>query len=225
MRGTPGVITLLAETHVLELGDGIAGASAAAILASLGARVTKRIRQGDEPPPFEPSLETSAGRVSILTALLDRDKVVEATPEEPWAAELPDADVVICDRVVDGAGPPADDARYGEVVSRTKRGAWVTLSPFGLTGPYAGYRGSELVASAAGGLSSTIVPQDGGRPTLLPGWQGLLTTGHVAALAALHGLDESRRRRRSVHVDVSSQEAVAMAGALPECAHAIYACP
>ncbi|MEJ2205787.1 MAG: CoA transferase, partial [Gemmatimonadota bacterium] len=132
---------------------------------------------------------------------------------------------VICDRVVDGAGPPADDARYGEVVSRTKRGAWVTLSPFGLTGPYAGYRGSELVASAAGGLSSTIVPQDGGRPTLLPGWQGLLTTGHVAALAALHGLDESRRRRRSVHVDVSSQEAVAMAGALPECAHAIYACP
>jgi crotonobetainyl-CoA:carnitine CoA-transferase CaiB-like acyl-CoA transferase len=60
---------------------------------------------------------------------------------------------------------------------------------------------------------------------LLPGWQALLATGQVAALAALHGLELRRTRERPVHMEVSAQEAVAMVGALPECAHAIYACP
>jgi crotonobetainyl-CoA:carnitine CoA-transferase CaiB-like acyl-CoA transferase len=43
-------------------------------------------------------------------------------------------------------------------------------------------------------------------------------------LAALHGLELMRTRKRPVHVEVSAQEAVAMVGALPECAHAIYDC-
>lgn len=218
---------VLEGIHVLELGDGIAGASATAILASLGARVTKLTPAGCEAPPFEPSIPTpSGGRVSILASLLDRDKTARPAPGDIASAdEIGDADIVICDRVVDAAGLPDEREAYLALVDRCNRGVWVTLSPFGLEGPYAGYRGGELVSCASGGLAATVAPKDGGRPSLLPGWQGLLTTGQVAALAALHGLDRRRAEGRPVHLDVSSQEAVVMTGALPECAHAIYACP
>ena len=218
---------MLEGIHVLEVGNGLAGAACTAILGNLGARVSKRGPADPGLPPFEPSLPTpSGGRVSILAALLDRDKSVPTEPGDPASApELGDADIVVCDRVVDAAGLPDDRDAYRALVDRCNRGVWVTLSPFGLDGPYSGYRGSELVSCAAGGLAATVAPKDGGRPSLLPGWQGLLTTGQVAALAALHGLDRRRARQRPVHVDVSSQEAVAMTGALPECAHAIYACP
>jgi crotonobetainyl-CoA:carnitine CoA-transferase CaiB-like acyl-CoA transferase len=218
---------MLEGIHVLELGNGIAGASSTAILSSLGARVTKLTRVGSDAPLIEPTLATASGtRVSILASLLDRDKTTrKETGDSTSAPEVSHADIVICDRVVDAAGLPADRNEYAGLVERCNRGVWVTLTAFGLDGPYAAYRGSELISCAAGGLAATVTPKDGGRPSLLPGWQGMLTSGQVAALAALHGLDRRLERGRPVHVDVSSQEAVAMAGALPECAHAIYHCP
>jgi crotonobetainyl-CoA:carnitine CoA-transferase CaiB-like acyl-CoA transferase len=217
---------VLERIRVVEIGQGIAGAAGAAILAGLGARVTKLVRFDASAPLLEPTLRTPSGtRVSILTALLDRDKTRRTMADPLSAEELPEADVVFCDRVVDAAGAPREPEEYAALVDRTCRGVWVTLTPFGLDGPYAGYRGGELVAAASGGLAATIVPTNGGRPSLLPGWQGLLTTGQVAALAALHGLERRRRTNRPVHVDVSAQEAVAMTGALPECAHALYECP
>jgi crotonobetainyl-CoA:carnitine CoA-transferase CaiB-like acyl-CoA transferase len=209
--------------RVVELGTGLAGASCAAILRTLGATVRKFV-PGASVPAFEPSLSTSSGgRVSILGDLLDRDKTT--TNDGCDASVFSEADIVICDRVVDDAGLPPDPAEYAELVTRHNENVWVTATPFGLTGPYSSYLGSELVSSASGGLAATIAPKDGGRPSLLPGFQGLLATGQVAALAALHGLDRRRETDRSVHVDVSSQEAVALVGALPECAHAIYSCP
>ena len=218
---------MLDGIHILEIGNGIGGASCTAILASLGARVSKLEPTGSGLPPFEPSLVTPSGaRTSILAALLDRDKTIRREPDDLTSAlELRDADIVVCDRVVDAAGLPEPTDAYMALVDRSNPGVWVTLSAFGLSGPYASYRGSELIASASGGLAATVVPKDGGKPCLLPGWQGLLTTGQVGALAALHGLDRHRAEKRPVHLDVSSQEAVVMTGALADCAHAIYACP
>lgn len=186
--------------------------------------MTKLVPAASVPPAYAPNLATSSGgRISILSALLDRDKTTREA--SLGSGLLAGADIIVCDRVVDDAGLPRDLAKYVRLVERHDEGVWVTTTAFGLTGPYSKYLGSELVSSAAGGLAATIAPRDGGRPSLLPGFQGLLATGQVAALAALHGLDRRRETGRPVHVDVSAQEAVAMLGALPECAHAIYACP
>lgn len=215
---------MLNGIQVVELGSGLAGSSCAAILRTLGATVDNFPAAERHAPPFERYPAPSAGAATaILREILDRKKILHDGPAAP--RRFAGADLVLCDRVVDDAGLPPDRDAYAELVERSNRSVWVTVTPFGLTGPYSSYRGSELVSSAAGGLAATIAPRDGGRPSLLPGWQGLLATGQVAALAALHGLDRRRATGRPVHVDVSSQEAVAMAGALPECAHAIYRCP
>ena len=218
---------MLDEIQVLELGGGLAGSSGAAILAGLGARVT-RLEPGECLPAFEPSMQSSSGApVSWLETLLNRDKRITrpALPVQDLPLEAFEADLVLCDIVCGAGGLPTDIAEYLAWVEARNRGVWVSISPFGMTGPYAGYKGSELVCSAAGGLAATIAPMGGGRPSLLPGWQALLATGQVAALAALHGLELRRIRECPVHMEVSAQEAVAMVGALPECAHAIYACP
>ena len=218
---------MLDAIEVFELGGGLAGSSSAAILAGLGARVTK-LEPAECLPAFEPSTRRCSGTyASWLETLLDGRKgtIRRDLRKEDLPAELFAADLVLCDRVCGAGDFPGDIAEYLPWVEARNRGVWVTISAFGLTGPYAGYTGSELVSSAAGGLAATIAPLGGGRPSLLPGWQALLATGQVAALAALHGLELRRTRGRPVHMEVSAQESVAMVGALPECAHAIYACP
>jgi crotonobetainyl-CoA:carnitine CoA-transferase CaiB-like acyl-CoA transferase len=217
---------MLNDLRVLELGDGVAAASCGAALAGLGARVRKLVHR---PRPIErhaPAIRVGpSGEVSLISLLLDREKQIEPAPERANAAIFGGFDLVVCDRIAAAHPLALSPADYLEFVRAHARAVWVTISPFGLDGPQAGYAGGELVAAAAGGLLATIAPKAGGRPALIPGQQALKSTGWVAALAALHGLDRFRTSGRAVHVDVSAQEAVAMTGALPECAHAIYACP
>jgi crotonobetainyl-CoA:carnitine CoA-transferase CaiB-like acyl-CoA transferase len=212
---------MLGDLRVLELGDGVAGASCAAALAGLGARVHKLVRHPREIERHEPAI----GATSLISLLLDREKRIEALPDRLDAHFFADFDLVVCDRIAGRGALARTHAPNQELVRAHMRAVWLTLSPFGLDGPYAAHAGGELVAAASGGLLATIAPKDGGRLALIPGQQALKSTGWVAALAALHGLERFRSSGRAVHVDVSAQEAVAMTGALPECAHAIYACP
>jgi crotonobetainyl-CoA:carnitine CoA-transferase CaiB-like acyl-CoA transferase len=217
---------MLEDLRVLELGDGVAGASCGAALAGLGARVHKLVFRPREVERHEPALRIGhSAPVSLISLLLDRDKQIEtlSSPLEP--ARVSEFDLVVCDRIAAADGSPIPQAPDPAWVRAHARAVWLTISPFGLDGPNAGYAGGELIAAASGGLLATIAPKGGGRPALIPGQQALKSTGWVAALAALHGLDRFRTSGRAVHVDVSAQEAVAMTGALPECAHAIYACP
>jgi crotonobetainyl-CoA:carnitine CoA-transferase CaiB-like acyl-CoA transferase len=217
---------MLGDLRVLELGDGVAGASCGAALAGLGARVHKLVHRSRPIEQHEPAIRVGpSGEVSLISLLLDREKRIETAPDRLDAALLGGFDLVVCDRIAMADGLAIPRADYLEFVRAHARAVWLTISPFGLDGPHAGYAGGELVAAASGGLLATIAPKGGGRPALIPGQQALKSTGWVAALAALHGLDRFRATGRAVHVDVSAQEAVAMTGALPECAHAIYACP
>jgi crotonobetainyl-CoA:carnitine CoA-transferase CaiB-like acyl-CoA transferase len=217
---------MLGELRVLELGDGVAGASCGAALAGLGARVHKLVRQPRAVERHEPAIrEGGVAATSLISLLLDREKLIQPLPARFDAALLAGFDLVVCDRIAAAEGLPISQADYLDWVRAHATSVWLTISPFGLDGPNAGRAGGELVAAASGGLLATIAPKEGGRPALIPGQQALKSTGWVAALAALHGLDRFRATSRAVHVDVSAQEAVAMTGALPECAHAIYACP
>lgn len=214
-------MSLLAGLTVLELGDGVAGAAAAGLLAQLGAEVTKVVttprRLADHVPA---ATDAHGGRLGLLASVLDRGKrLVEPGDIDALVA----VNSIVIDDRIDASG---DDltAHVRDVASRN-RSVWVTVSPYGLDGPHSGRAGGELVAEAAGGLLATIEPVGGGRPTSPPGFTALRAVGTVAALAALHGLDEFRGADAPVHVDVSAQEAVVFTGALPECAHLVFRCP
>src|ERR1700683_5491263 len=85
----------LAGLTVLELGDGIAGAAAADILAVLGAEVTT-VTSDDS---VLRALNPQVSGVSVLSAVLDsRKHVVGAAAGINLAERIGAADVVICDR-------------------------------------------------------------------------------------------------------------------------------
>jgi crotonobetainyl-CoA:carnitine CoA-transferase CaiB-like acyl-CoA transferase len=213
---------LLAGLQVLELGDGVAGSAAAWLLGRLGADVTKvvvpeRRRSG----AHEPSVTGEGGeRQGLVSTVLDRAKQIVGP--NAHVAGLVAASAIVIDDHTDGIDDL--DGHLADVEARN-RSVWVTICPYGLTGPRASRVGGEVVAGAAGGLLSTIEPVGGGRPTSPPGFVASRSVGTVAALAALHGLDRARSGGRPVHVDVSAQEAVIFTGALPECAHLLFRCP
>lgn len=196
---------LLAGVRVLELGDGVAGAVAGAVLASLGATVHTVVSER----------RRIADLGSTLAGTLDLDKVLIGDPAEAGEVDITIVDAI--DQPRTGAGAEYEARSAGSPVG-------VVLTPFGLTGPRAGDLGGELVAQAAGGLLATVSGPDD-RPVSPAPYLALRATGHVAALASLHGLDLTRRGGDTVLVDVSAQEAVVFAAALPECAHAIFRCP
>jgi crotonobetainyl-CoA:carnitine CoA-transferase CaiB-like acyl-CoA transferase len=131
---------------------------------------------------------------------------------------LEEPSVVICDVVSDGCDPS-----YVEEVARRPRGAWVTVSAFGLDGPQGGQPGSDLICAAAGGLLSAVADPDG-RLYPLPGNQSLQVAGQAAALAALQAISLLADGSGPLHLDLSVQEAVAFSSVQQECAHLVYEC-
>lgn len=212
----------LSGLSVLEMGDGVGGAVASATLGLLGAEVTKVLVGPSRLARHRPWLERDGGpRVPLLQTTLDRSKDVIAADDPALPELLRNAHIVLDDQ---GGGIPDPEGYRRGVRDKSSR-VWVSISPYGLTGPKATRPGGELVAEASGGLLATIEPVGGGRPTSPPGFLALRAVGQVAALAALHGLDLHRGNRRPVHIDVSSQEAVVFTGVLPECAHLLFRCP
>lgn len=200
----------LSGVTVLQLGNGVAGAAASALLAGLGAHVS-RVAQGESTARSGPILQTKSGSVAAVDLTLDHGKRI-IPPPASLSTIVDDYDIVIADHDQTLAPPVAENA----VV--------VCITPFGLDGPRSAQPGGELIAQAAGGMLATI-EGTGGMPVPAPGYVALKAVGAVAALAALHGLDERQSTHTSVLVDVSVQEAVIFAAALPECAHVLYSCP
>ncbi len=217
-----GPTPLLTGVTVLELGDGVAGGAAGALLAALGAEVTTVVSDPRRIDDHVPSARDRAGRAhSLVAAVLDRSKTLVDEAAVDVASLAAASAIVIEDR---SAGIDDVDAHVAAVAAQN-HSVWLTISPYGLDGPRCARGGGELVAQAAGGLLSTIEPVGGGRPTSPPGFVALRAVGTVAALGALHGLDRHRGDSHPVHVDVSAQEAVVFTGALPECAHLVFRCP
>lgn len=194
---------------IAEYGDGLAGAAATATLAAMGADVTTVPVQDSLLRRRVPALNADRQPVSVLSAVLDADKTVshESAPASPM--------VTVVDRC-EGTGPlsdmPVDD--YLDHVHAENGAVWVTVSPYGLTGPRRRWRGTELTIAAAGGLLSAVTDGRSGWPIKLAGNQALLSAGQVAALATCHGIDEHTRTGNPVHIDVSAQEAVVVTGPL-----------
>ncbi len=130
-------------------------------------------------------LETEAGRDDYRRLVAGADLVVESFPPG-----------YLAERGID----------HGDLVIAKPTLTQVSLTPFGRSGPRAGWQTSDLVAGALGGvLSITGTPDE---PLNSWGWQNYNFGGFVAAISGLAGVRAARSTGRGQLVDVSLHEVV-----------------
>jgi len=167
------------------------GVMAARMLADLGARVLRPAPPGGDPLRAQPH------RDAAWTARSERVDV--AGPDDPVLDALLDG----ADVVLDTPGFPG---AWSVDPARAPRAVWVSLTPFGLDGPRASWRATDLgIMAASGNLYCTGDPDRA--PVRCREPAGYAHSAAETAFAALTGLASGRPQR----VDVSAQEVVAVA--------------
>jgi crotonobetainyl-CoA:carnitine CoA-transferase CaiB-like acyl-CoA transferase len=158
------------------------------LLADCGARVTKL-----EPPDAD--LGSPHWRALNVNKQLLRG-TAERIPE--LASQ---ADIVLA------TPSPADFEAFRKLSSSNPGLVAVCITPFGMTGPKAGWLGSDLEIMAAAGAMS-LAGEPGGMPLRISAAQAYAWAGAQAAVGALIALQYQRRTGRGQLVDVSAQQAV-----------------
>jgi crotonobetainyl-CoA:carnitine CoA-transferase CaiB-like acyl-CoA transferase len=199
--------------HVLEL-PGAGGAWCGRLLADLGADVIKV-----EPPAGDPlrSVAPFAGDVEhpdrglpfILSHTNKRGIMLDLESGEDRRRLL---DLVSkADLVIESLAPGQLEA-LGLGFERLREAnpaiVLTSISTFGSGGPYEGYRGGDLVASAMSGLMS-LQGDPGLPPCNAPLDQGLQLAGIHAALASLFALYRRTPGSTGDHVEISIREVLA----------------
>ena len=196
--------------RVVDVSTDIAGAYCARLLATSGATVIKAEPPAGDPmrhqPPV-PHLPDGSARVAARHEYLHaytRGIAVDATTASGRSvldALLATADIVVSSC---NGNPEAALAFEAEIRSRWPECVHVVTSPFGLTGPYATYKGSELIGWACGGFLQITGEED--KPPVQGGgpWTDY-ATGATAALGALAAV----RSGEGQLVDVGIMEVMA----------------
>ena len=212
--------------RVLELGGGFSAAYAAKLLGDHGADVVKVEPPEGDPTrrrgPFPDGVEdpeksgaflalnvnkrgvaldagTDDGRRALARLLAWADVLVHNLPHSQ-AAEL-------------GIDPATLETGHPRLVV-------LSITPFGITGPYRDYQGTELIVANAGGwthLCPGSHPEPDAPPLKVFGHQCALMAGTAGALVALATAREARRSGVGEHIDLSEQEYVAsvLEGGIP----------
>jgi crotonobetainyl-CoA:carnitine CoA-transferase CaiB-like acyl-CoA transferase len=207
----------LSDIRVLDISEEVAGPFCAKLLAGLGAEVIKM-----EPPgtgdacrrtgPFvaePPGPEQSA----LFLYLNTGKKGITLDIRQPTGAAIFQRLVQDCDILIESA-PPGDMDRLGLGYAALKhlhpRLIHTAITPFGQTGPYRDYQGSELVAQATGGMMHVIgLPNR--EPLKIGGNAAAYTTGMSAFSATMLALHVRDEQGYGQYVDVSAMETMAVA--------------
>ncbi len=199
--------------RVVELADA-EGEYCGKLLADFGAEVIKVEPPGGSPsrgePPFVddrpgpdrslPFLYFNANKKSV-TADLDTEAGRERVRDLARTADV----------VLESGAPGALAAMglgYEDLRAANPRLLYASVTAFGQTGPYSGYRWSRLVAFAMGGLMY-VSGKPSAPPVNAPGAQAFLVASAHAALAILMALWHVRRGGAGQHVDVSMMDCLA----------------
>ena len=208
----------MSDIRVVEFGSGPATAWAGRLLADHGADVIKV-----EPPEGDPLRKRGPFRgddgaeTGGYFQALNLNKLSVCAEGEDLQQLMASADIIIHDLA------PGDAAPYGLDAASVDTGtARVVLSitPFGATGPHAGYVAEELNVANAGGWAS-LCPTTSRDPEIAPlkvfGDQCALMSGIAGAAVALATLREVRRSGTAEFIDLSQQDYVAsvLEGAIP----------
>jgi len=196
--------------RVIDLTD-VSCVYATKILSDLGADVIRIEPPGGDPmrntPPVDPEtgasafhaymnankrsvtldLETESGRALFRKLVGASDMVFESLPPGKLAALGVDYDSF-------------EDSCPGLV--------WASVTPFGRTGPYAGFKADDLISQAMGGFMTLSGIPDR-EPLRLCGEQTSFVVGLHAASGAMIALWHAMATGEGQHVDMSVHEAVA----------------
>jgi crotonobetainyl-CoA:carnitine CoA-transferase CaiB-like acyl-CoA transferase len=208
----------LAGLRVLEVGTNVAGPYATKLLADLGADVVKIEPPGRGDParargPF-PGGVPHPEKSGLFIYLNTNKRGITLDLTRPEGREVLRRLVAGADLLVHNVHPTdmaAHGLEWNAFAAVNPRLVMTSITPFGLTGPHAGFRGPDVVLWSAGGVATLNgQPGEPDRPPLKAfgdqsGFQGALN-GAVASLGALFGRGEDLRGE---HVDVSIQESVA----------------
>ncbi len=201
--------TLLSDIRVVDLA-GYLGEATGRVLVDLGAEVIKvEPPQGCESRRVGPFRDTDGeslhwqawgrGKKSVVADLTSR------TDQALVRALIASTDILI------DTAEPTELSAVGldpDVLAKENPGLiHVSVTPFGLTGPRAGHRGTDMTLSAAGGFLNHQGDKD--RPPIPIGFPETSNHGAVQAAAdALAALYERDRSGLGQRLDVSMQAAV-----------------
>lgn len=205
----------LGHLRVIELGD-IPASYATRWLADLGADVIKIEPPGGDPnrflPPFAGNIEHPERSLTFIHANTNKRSIVldfeRQTDRETLARLLASANLFV-------EGTPLgylekfsfDDQRFKEEFSRL---VVVSLTPFGRTGPYRLYKGSDAIANATGGFLFGQGDDTKGQCTA-PSHLAYQMAGAMAAMLGLAGIRHARETGIGQRIDISLQEALTFA--------------
>ena len=203
----------LAGCRALDL-SGPAGVYCGKLLADLGAEVIKVEPPGGSPMrsigPFahdRPGPERSLHWLHFNTS--KRSITLDLAGEE--GAALLRRLVRESDVLLETGAPGIMDSRglgYRDLGSLNPGLIYASITPFGQTGPYRDYKGSDLVGFAMGGYMY-VTGWPSTPPTRLWGSQAYHTASNRAFIGILMALYHRLLTGKGQHVDVSVQEAVA----------------
>ena len=211
----------LAGYRVLDLTDERAMV-AGRMLADLGADVVQVEPPGGSTARRYPPLDPGGGSL-FFDAFAANKRGVGADLDSSDGQRLIRELAAAADILIESADPGAMAARgldWPDLERVNPRLVYVSVTPFGRTGPKAGYAESDLVLWAAGGPLDPH--RDGSRPPVrvsLP--QAYLHAGTDAAGGALLALLARHRTGRGQHVDVSAQASLGIATLGWVLAHAV----
>ncbi|MDE2987950.1 MAG: CoA transferase [Chloroflexota bacterium] len=208
MSGPSGMSGL----RVLDLSDNVSGAYAARLLATAGAQVTlveptagSALRSR---PPLLTSLEPKRSAAFEYLSAWKRGVALDWSTDAGWSALerlLDHSDVVITTL-------PADQALAFDRRARSERPSLVHVAAtsYGLSGPWAGWRSSDLTDWAASGyLYITGDPMR--EPLQGAGPWASYVAGIASAIGAMAALHARRSNGRGQLVDVGAMEVMASA--------------
>lgn len=191
----------LHDVVVLELATGVAGPYCGKLLADLGAQVIKvEPPAGDHIRKEYPLVEGE----SVFFNWLNANKLGAAIPLDDPRIDLLAARA---DIILHSERSAAADALDARLRTANPGAVVVSLTPYGRSGPRAGWQASALTEYATGGYH--YFGGDPARePIALPGYQAEFHAGLHAGVAALGGLWQARESGPGQFIEISHQEAM-----------------
>lgn len=199
---------------VVEYSHGVAASFAGKLLSDFGARVVKVEDPRGDPSRRLPPLVTNGSSALFAYLNTGKDSVIvnqtSAAGRRVFRDMVRRADVLVEDL------SPRQSRRLGvsyRSMARLNRAlVMVSISGFGRSGPRAGYKSTDLVNVAAGGLALTMPNADEKTGLAVPlrpgGTFSHFATGLNAAITALAALMRRNSTGRGACIDMSEQEAV-----------------
>ena len=160
MENNAGV---LSDIKVLDLSQEVAGPFCAKFLAGLGAEVIKVEPPftGDSSRQSEPIMRGESGleRSALFAYLNTSKKSITLDLETPGQAESVRRLAQESDILVESFAPGYLESLglgYNSLAEINPGLIYVSVTPFGQSGPYRDYKGSDIVAQAIGALMYTV---------------------------------------------------------------------